>query len=384
MAATDPIRRALRAAGRALARILGLSGSVVGAAHAVDLPADRAELMYHLYDGGGVQASGPALLVRKSLFDKVSLSAGYYVDAVSNASIDVVTTASPYSESRSQYDVGVDYVVRDSSIRVFGSQGEEPDYTADTWGVDVTQEMFGGMTSVSLGYTEGFDQVGQKGLDGWLDQARHWNYRVGVTQILTPRWLASLNMEAIADEGFLGSPYRVARVFGAAVPERVPRTRGGRAIKLRALGDVSDWFTGTRWGDGQRHAVHADYRYYWDNWGIRAHTVEGGYSRYWGDRWLVDGWLRFNRQGEALFYSDNAETETLYVSRNRQLAAFSSTSLGGRVTYSWTKVPGQYEIKAHASLEFVRFDYDNFTDIRTGRPYAFNGTLLQLYLTAAF
>ena len=30
----------------------------------------------------------------------------------------------------------------------------------------------------------------------------------------------SANFEALSDDGYLGSPYRVARVFGAAVPER--------------------------------------------------------------------------------------------------------------------------------------------------------------------
>ena len=59
--------------------------------------------MLHAYNGGGVKAWGPALLVRKSLLDKVSLLRPYYVDMVSNASIDVVTTASPYQETRHEY-----------------------------------------------------------------------------------------------------------------------------------------------------------------------------------------------------------------------------------------------------------------------------------------
>jgi Protein of unknown function (DUF3570) len=370
---------------RVLGRVLGLGGGLFGAvvpAQAVDLPPDHAEAMFHLYDGGGVQAAGPALLVRKSLFDKVSLAAGYYVDAVSNASIDVVTTASKYSETRQQLDLGLDYAVRDSLIHLSGSQSTEPDYEADTTGIDVSQEVFGGMTTIALGYTEGHDRVGQKGLPGFFDHATHWQYRLGVTQILSPRWLATANVEAIADEGYLGSPYRVARVFGAAVPENVPRTRSSRAMKFRTTGDVSDWFTG--WGAGQRHAVHAEYRYYWDNWGIKAHTVEGGYSRYFGDAWLADSWLRFNRQSAALFYSDNAEAESLYITRNRQLGAFNSWSLGGRATYTYAKVPGRYEVKLAGSLEMVRFDYQDFTDIRTGKPYSFTGALLQLYLTANF
>lgn len=381
VAAIDAVRSVLKAVGRAL----GLFGGVAGAAHAVDLPADRAEFMYHLYDGDGAKASGPALLVRKSLFDKVSLSAGYYVDAVSNASIDVVTTASPYSETRQQVDLGLEYAVRDSLIRLSASRGTEPDYTANTFGVDVSSEMFGGMTTVSLGFSEGHDEVGQKDV-GFFDTAKHWQYRLGVTQILTPRWFASANIEALSDEGFLGSPYRVARVFGAAVPERVPRTRSARAIKFRAVGDVSDWFTGGfgGWGAGQRHAVHAEYRYYWDNWGIKAHTVEGGYSRYFGDKWLADGFLRFNHQGAALFYSDNAEGESLYITRNRQLGTFNSTSVGGKVGYTWMKVPGRYEVKLNASYELVHFAYKDFTDIRSGKAYSLNGHLLQLFVTANF
>ena len=90
------------AAIRNAATVAGLVGGAlaVGSVQAVDLPEDRAETMYHLYDGGGVIAQGPAVLIRKSMLDRVSLSASYYVDAVSNASIDVVTTASKYKETR--------------------------------------------------------------------------------------------------------------------------------------------------------------------------------------------------------------------------------------------------------------------------------------------
>ena len=130
--------------------------------------------------------------------------------------------------------------------------------------------------------------------------------------------------------------------------------------------------------------MHASYRYFWDNWDIKAHTLEGGYSRYLGESFLADATLRYHRQSHALFYSDNAQSETLYVSRNRQLGTFSDVSLGGKLTYSWRKVPGKYEIKFNGSYEFVRFKYDDFTDIRTGSLYGYNAHVLQLYMTANF
>src|SRR6185503_5750268 len=88
----------------AVAGVVGALGA--GGAQAIDLPADTAEAMVHLYNGGGTKAYGPAFLVRKSMADRVSVSGEYFVDMVSNASIDVVTTASPYKETRNEFDLG--------------------------------------------------------------------------------------------------------------------------------------------------------------------------------------------------------------------------------------------------------------------------------------
>ena len=70
----------------------------VSHAHAGVLAEDRADVLYHLYDGGGVEIDGPSVLVRKQVGKSVSLVGNYYVDMVSSASIDVITTASPYTE----------------------------------------------------------------------------------------------------------------------------------------------------------------------------------------------------------------------------------------------------------------------------------------------
>ena len=162
-------------------------------------------------------------------------------------------------------------------------------------------------------------------------------------------------------------------MFGAAVPEKTPRTRSARAIKFRLLGDLN-----------ARDALHLDYRYFWDTWEVRAHTAEAGYSRHFGDQWLADASLRYYTQTKALFYSDNASTATTYVSRNRQLSTFNSVGLGAKVAYTWRRAPGQFDIKLNAALETTRFQFSDFTDIRTGELYAYNANILQLYLSANF
>ena len=337
------------------------------------LPEDRAEAMVHVYKGGGVTATGPALLVRKNIADKVSLSGSFYVDAVSNASIDVVTTASPYKERRNDVGLGLDYAVRDSVVTLALGASKEPDYATRSLSLDIAQETFGGMTTVNLGFTRAADEVGKVGDPAFKDRATHWQYRVGVTQILTPKWLASVNLEAVSDTGFLGNTYRVARVFGATVPERHPRTRSSRAVKLRAIG-----------GLGSRDSVRAEYRYFWDTWEIKAHTLEAGYSRYLGESFLADAFVRYYTQGAALFYSDNAQSETTYVSRNRQLSEFDNVVLGGKLSFDWKKQPGRYDLKAHAGVELYNLNYKNFTDLRNGSAYSLRAAVLQLYLTATY
>ena len=382
VAATEALLRWAARAWLALVRrwrgLLGtlLAGSAATTASGAALPEDKAEAIFHVYDGGGVRASGPALLLRKSVFDSVSLSAHYYVDAVSNASIDVVTTASPFKETRTAYDFGAETVVRDTTLSMGVSRSTEPDYIAESASFDAAHEVFGGMTTVSMGFTHGRDLVGKKGVAGWIDQATHWQYRAGLTQILTPYWLMSANFEAISDDGYLGSPYRSALVFGAAVPERNPRTRTGRAVKLRSITDTGAWLA--------RSSLRAEYRYYWDTWDIKAHTFEVGGSQYIGQSFLVDASLRAYSQGKAVFYSDNAQSETLYISRNRQLSTFNSTSLATRVSYTWPGLRAGYDVKLTGAYEFKQFRYHDFTDLRTGGLYSHNANVLQFYVSATF
>ena len=356
-----------------------LAGGAAAQAGAAVLPEDRAEAIFHVYDGGGVKADGPAVLLRKSLGDRVSLAAQYYVDAVSNASIDVVTTASPFKEKRTAWDASADFLVRDTLLSLSYSKSTEPDYIAEGVGLDGTVEVYGGMTSVSLGFTRSRDQVGDIRVQGPIDQATHWQWRAGVTQILTPRWLVSLNAEQISDEGFLGSPYRAARVFGAAVPERMPRTRTGRALKLRSISDTSALVP--------RSSFRAEARWYGDSWGVKATTWELGVAKHLGGRFIVEALVRRHAQDKALFYSDDAQLETQYVSRNRQLSTFTTTGVGGKLTWTLPNaplLPPGGTLNVTGSFERKQFRFDDFTDSRTGERYAYDANVFQIVVSGSF
>lgn len=341
------------------------------------LPDDRADVMYHYYDGGGVTVQGPAVLIRKSAGDSVSVSGRYYVDTISSASIDVVTTASPYHDRREELNVGVDVLHGNSLASVSVTSSKERDYLADTVGLNVAHDFFGGLTTLQLGFSDGRDVI-EPVNSSVRDDISRYNFRLGVSQVLTRSLLVGISFEDVAEDGLLNNPYRYARLAGVFTPEIYPRTRDSQAIALRAVQGFG--LSGRTPGLSAR----IDYRYYRDNWDIRANTLGVALQRYFGDRWIGELRGRYYHQNAASFYSDNFASAMTYMARDKELSTFQDYSLGIRV--SWMFLRQQFLFFDKASLNFAHdhiwFDYKDFTDVRTGRPYSFESDVLQLYLSA--
>ena len=257
---------------------------VFGTGHAGVLPDDRADVLYHLYDGGGVEIDGPSVLVRKKVGNSVSFVGNYYVDMVSSASIDVVTTASPYTEERTQWSLGMDYLRGSTTMRVGYTSSEESDFDANTFSFSVSQDMFGDLTTLTLSYALGDDLVRKADDDSFERPLDRQVFGVGLTQILTRKLIATLNVETVTEEGYLNNPYRVVRYADPTAElgyrfegEHYPNTRTGTAVGLRA-----------RYFLPYRAALEAEYRFYTDTWDIESDTAAVSYIHPWGD-WTFTG-----------------------------------------------------------------------------------------------
>ena len=146
MAATEADSRRLR-----FMQAAALLPGVVAAlpAQAAVLEEDHADAMMHYYRGGGVSAWGPAFDVSKQVGSSFALTGYYYVDTLTSASIDVVTTASEYHERRNEGGLGLGYVYGDALINLKASRSSEPDYKASRTSVDLSQEVFGASSLAS-------------------------------------------------------------------------------------------------------------------------------------------------------------------------------------------------------------------------------------------
>jgi hypothetical protein len=189
----------------------------------------------------------------------------------------------------------------------------------------------------------------------------------------------NLNYEVILEEGYLHSPYRAARLSGLSVPEVYPRTRDSYAVALGIVKGLSS-------NDGQLDAsAHLRYRYFWDNWSIRAQTVELGYARRLADGWLIEPHYRYYKQSAASFYADDFTTQMVYMARDRELSHFSSNALGAKASYQLFGNRFNFSrVTLNLDYEFIRYNYNNFTDVRTGQLYAYNANVFQLFLSGWF
>lgn len=357
---------------------VALAGLFASLARGAVLPEDRADVMYHYYNGGGTKVDGPALLVRKGLGERASAYASYFVDNVSCASIDVVTTASPFKEKRTEYGGGVDYLYRNTTLGVSALRSTEPDYVNNTLSASVSHEVFDGLTTINLGYAESHADIGKAHTD-FSAQANTYQYKLGVSQVVTKSVLATLNYEAILQDGYLQSPYRSARLLGLSVPEVYPGARDSYAVALGVVKGVGS-------EDGRlKGSGYLRYRYFWDTWDIRAQTLELGYGSRVNERWLVEPRFRYYRQSAASFYADNFTTQMVYMARDRELSDFHSNALGVKAGYQLFSNRYSFSrVSVNLDYEFIQYRYNNFTDVRTGQLYAYQANVLQLYLSGWF
>ena len=355
------------------------------------LPEERGDLLYFNYEGGGVTVDGPSLLLRKNVSDSVSLGFNHLIDNVTSASIDVLVTASPYIERRVENSVFADYLRQKTTISAGYSVSNESDYDANTISLGISQDMFGDLTTVSMGFSYGDNEVRQNGDPDFIETAQSRSYRVGMTQVVTKKLVTSLAFENVTDDGYLNNPYRQVRYVDSSTIEGFnfqrevyPGTRTSNAFAVRANYYLD-----------RRASVHTGVRFYNDNWGIESLTLELGYVTPYGENWVLDARFRYYDQPTgAEFYGDlfpfrDAQN---YLARDKELSPFTSFSVGGGFSYhlgnrGWTMIE-RASLNLH--VDWMYFDYADFRDLTQGGAvgeeplYSFDATVIRAFASIWF
>jgi hypothetical protein len=385
---------------------------IVGVAGAAVLPDDRADVFYSDYKGGGMDIKGESVLVRKKFSEQFAVEANYFVDKVSGASVDVLSQASVIKDERKQKTVSLDYIHDKTQYNLSYMNSTERDYTSNTTHFSLSQDMFGDLTTVTLGFTDSRNKVGENigksfsPVIAWLGHNESRSFDAGLSQVLTRNLIAGATLEVITDQGLLSNPYRSIRYYlapgdpsagyGLGTPTYLyPHTRTTTAVEGRV-----------KYYLPYRAAISGSYRYFSDTWGIRASTAELGYTQPLSSLWTLEGRVRYYTQNHATFYSDifpfaNAQN---FEARDQNLAASTNTTVGVKATYAF--LPDGWKIfkrgTVTADWSRIRFKYKDFRDIRdyglstgdtapnggyapgTEPLYHFDATVVQVYLSMYF
>jgi len=361
------------------------------ASKAAVLPEDRADVLFHSYSGGGIDISGPAVLVRKSVGDSVSLSAKHYIDTISSASIDVevILGASTYEEERVENSFSIDLLNEKTLMSLGYTNSEENDFSADTFSFGISQDMFGDLTTASLSYAHGSNVVGKTGDASFSEISKSDSFNLGLTQIITKNLIMSASLATITDSGFLNNPYRKVRYIDTPTTfllenEIYPSTRTSNAVAIRG-----------RYFLPYRAALHAEYRIFKDSWGIDGTNLEFGYTHPFSDDWIVEAHFRTYSQTRADFYSDlfpysNAQN---FLARDKELSTFNNSTIGFGISYEFAKGEGGTINKASVNFkyDYIQFNYEDFRDARqtsltpgTEPLYQFDANIIQLFVSVWF
>lgn len=372
---------------------LWLASSVL---HATVLPDERSDVLYHSYDGGGVEVTGPSILVRKHTTTNTSIFYNYYVDHITSASLDVLIGGSQYEEERTEQSFGVDYLHGRTTMNLSYTDSTENDYNAGTLSFSISQDFFGDLSTFAMGYSIGNDDVSRRN-EPVLSNINRQSYRLGFNQILSKNAMLGIGWETITDEAdeiansgvTLNNPYRSysygpvggVRSFAA---EKYPRTRTSNALAVRGSYYLP-----------YRAALHGEVKYFDDSWGIEGTTYELGYTHPW-NKWTFDVRVRHYDQNEADFYSDLFEFVDQYdfMARDKELSSFQSVSLG--VTASREILKGGWRWIDRGSLniswDHIEFSYNNYRDatdsVLAGNSaagqeplYSFGADIIQLFVS---
>jgi hypothetical protein len=377
--------------------------SLMCAAGAAVLPDDRADVFWSSYRGGGMDITGESVLVRKKFSEQFAVEANYFIDKVSGASVDVLSNASVIKDERKQKSLSVDYIHDKTQYNLSYTNSTERDYISNTTHFSLSQDMFGDLTTVSLGFTDSHNKVGENNgtanvpVVTWLGFSTSRSYEAGVSQIITKNLIAGTTLEVITDQGFLSNPYRSIR-YRDAVPlgyslgtQVYPNTHTSTAVETRA-----------KYYLPYRAAASVSYRYYSDTWGVRGNTIELGYTQPISNKFIFEGRIRHYSQNSAIFYSDlfNSANQQNFEARDQNLAASTNNSIDGKVT--WAFAPEGFLIFKRATVSFdvsrIQFKYSDFRNIKAYNDtpqggsypageeplYAFDAMVYQVYLSMFF
>jgi len=268
------------------------------------------------YDSDHVRVLTPA--VGASAGDPTagwSASAGYLVDIVSAASVDIVSEASPrWNEVRHAGTLSLGYKPGDLGISVSGATSIEPDFVSIAGGIGGSADFAQKNVTLFAGYVYEHDIAGRTGTPFsvyGLRLDRH-HLSAGTSIVMDRATTLEPALDVMLESGRQEKPYRWLPLFDAGVVARVPPGASVDQVNLLRLpGRVSEHLPDARQRVAasvrlahrfERSTLSLWDRIYTDSWGLRATTLDARWVLSLSRRWSLWPHARWNAQTGVDFW----------------------------------------------------------------------------------
>lgn len=200
---------------------------------------------------------------------------------------DLIMSGATIEDSRTEVNLAVALYGDGSSTAVALTRSEEDDYEADAASLSGEWAFNGDLTTLSAdaSYSSDVIEPSDAALFGRVtrEERRTRSVSIGIAQVLDRLSALYAGVGFTDHRGYLSDPYKLRDVR--------PRRRLERTVNLRYR----------RYLTARDAAVHLDYRFYDDDWGIVSHTLQSSWYQNVGARFQIVPNLRYYTQSAADF-----------------------------------------------------------------------------------
>ena len=326
---------------------------------------DKIEVSYSYYsDNVGVEVLSPFISLQKRLNENWGMNASFQADAISAASMrrgsgNVVDGVIVDAVSGASGRMGFDDLRFAPTVSFMYEEGDFTWTTGMYYSNEVDYDTLAGFTEISSGFNDANTVLSLGGSyetaewDPIINRTLRTNTKIqrqlnaAIMQLINESSYLQLRFSYIAQNGFLSSPYHYLIEPGFAQFDRYPETRNSTAVALQYVTAM-----------GESAAMHVNYRYYNDDWGITSDTIEGQLF------YDVQENLTFGVRGR--YYSQEAadfvkplgtyNVNDDYIVSDYKFSAYDTVTVGVSMHYK----PGYFEDEnVQIQLSYDRFSTDN-------------------------
>jgi hypothetical protein len=223
---------------------------------------------------------------------------------------------------------------RNETYGIRAGLSQEYDYSSFSFGLSYTKEWNNGNSEINA--------LGQAFIDQWTliypielrggvslptKNRQSFNGQINFSQVINKRLQMNVSGEFVYMQGLLSTPFHRVYFSDITVPdiERLPGNRLKLPIGVRLNYFPLDYLV-----------VRGYYRYYWDDFGIRAHTADLELPFKLNKAITIAPFFRYHVQTSAAYFSpfqQHLSTEEFYTS-DFDLSALNSQKFGLNIRYS--------------------------------------------------